>query len=455
MKIKTLLALIVITLLASSVSIGQNISGMEVKNISARLDGMSPDFAGLITDEYTDFWIAPYDILNVKGGRLYTSLSNYITGEELQFGEGSGSADEYLIGGVYSWENIGTFGLFYWNSYNKTASTNITSGGATDPVTISASAEEEKAFAIPLFYGRKITDQLSFGVKLAYLKDDYNDVSSYEYAPTPTSAFQLLSENDYADNFHYWSITPGVKFEINPDWSIGGQFIVGQQKEAWSEFVASYGDGTSGYDDSIDLSGTGWGLAVQAWYRLNDATKLRGFISYDNIPMKGDGDYLNLGSQILSAYSENYKEKILAIGVGSETKLNEKLMLALGIKYRNVKDTDEYSEGDPVFYTDKTEDKYSALILPVGLEYTMTDWLTFRIGASHRIITDKYQDTESDIAAGVVTYQTSSESKDTNSETTYYYGAGLNVTENLTVDLLGWRNLTELGNWKLSATVKF
>jgi hypothetical protein len=457
MKTKTLLALTIIALLASSVSFGQSISGAEVKDVSARLDGMSPDFAGLITDEYTDFWIAPYDILNVKGGRLYTNLSNYITGEERQFGDSGAqsSADEYLIGGIYSWENIGTFGLFYRNSYYKNESSEISSGGASDPVYVSTSVAEEKAFAIPLFYGRKITDQLSFGVKIAYLKDDYTSDSFSESAATPTSPFDPVSESHYADNFHYWTITPGLKYEINPDWAIGGQFVVGQEKESWDNTNISYSEGISGYNNSIDLKGTGWGIQVQSWYRLNDATKLRGFISYNDIPLKGDGDYINVGTEAVDAFRVDEKDKTFAIGVGSETKLNEKLMLALGIKYINEKYTDEYSEGAPVYYTDNYEEKFSELILPVGLEYTMTDWLTFRMGASHKIMTDRNTETESDIVSGTVVDQTTSVSKDDNSETTYYYGAGLNVTENLTIDLLGWRNLTDLNNWKLSATVKF
>ncbi|MFB3895877.1 MAG: hypothetical protein ACE14V_06195 [bacterium] len=356
---KKLFTLVVIALCATSIGLAQSFWGSETKDVSLRLEGMSPDFAGLVDDEYTDFWINPADILNVKGGRLYTNLSNYINGAETQFG--GASANEYLIGGVYSWENIGTFGAFFRNSYAEQEV-----GGVT--------VSEDKYWAIPLFYGRQINDALAFGLKLSY----------------------QTAETVGADEDLIW-VVPAVKYAINPELTVGAIAKVGF-------YSADFG--------ATDVDGTPWGLAVQGAYQLNDATKLRGFISYENLNIEDvDGD-------------------AWGIGVGSATKLNDKLLLALGIKYGN-----ESIDEEPVL-----DEKDGVLSLPVGLEYTMTDWLTFRIGATHRIAT-----VEDEIA----------DTKDTNSETTYYYGAGLNITENLTVDVLGWKNLTELDNWRLSATVKF
>jgi hypothetical protein len=357
---KKLLTLLVIALCATSIGYAQ-FFGSEVKDVSLRLEGMSPEFAGLIDDEYTDIWVNPADILNVKGGRLYTNLSNYVTGEETQFG--GASADEYLIGGIYSWENIGTFGAFFRNSYWKYE---------VDDVTI----DEYKSFAIPLLYGRQINDELAFGVKVGYQKEE--------------------TESWKQDAF---IVAPGIKYVISPELTIGGIAKIGME---------NYKSGAADDDGFI------WGLGVQAWYQLNDANKMRGIIAYEN-------------SKIDDA---DVKETGWMIGVGNETKLNEKLMLALGIKY-----------GDSKYEETGYEDTESGFALPVGLEYTMTDWLAFRIGATHWIWTDK---TEGE-----------GTSEETGSETDYYYGAGLNITENLTVDVLGWSNLTDLDNWKLSATVKF
>jgi hypothetical protein len=362
---KKLFTLVVIALCATTIGLAQSFWGSEVRDVSLRLEGMSPDLAGLVDDEYSDFWINPADILNVKGGRLYTNLSNYVSGDETQFG--GASADEYLVGGVYSWENIGTFGAFFRNYYAEDKV-----GGVT--------VNEYKNWAFPILYGRQIDDALSLGVKVSMEKWDTEDTKE-----------RVI-----------W-LAPGIKYAINPELTVGAVAKVGFYKY---DFGAS------------DVDGTPWGLGVQAAYQMNDATKIRGYVSYENLNI----DDINVDGDAWG------------IGVGSATKLNEKLLLALGIKYGK----ESYSEDEGEEYY--VDGDYRVLSLPVGLEYTMTDWLTFRIGATHRIATDKdnVYDTE-----------------DTNSETTYYYGAGLNITENLTVDVLGWKNLTELDNWRLSATVKF
>src|SRR4030042_1193783 len=182
MKTKTLLALVVIALCATGVASAINVSlpGPEVKDVSLRLEGLSPDFVGLIDDEYSDIWVNPVDILNVKGGRLYTNLSNYITGNETQFG--GASANEYLIGGVYAWENIGTFGLFYRNRSSKTET-----GGVT--------TLENSEVALPVFFGKQITDVLGVGAKVSYQTADVTGSAVNEYT--------------------VWSLVPGVKYEIN------------------------------------------------------------------------------------------------------------------------------------------------------------------------------------------------------------------------------------------------
>ncbi|MCK4584415.1 hypothetical protein KAU13_03275, partial [candidate division WOR-3 bacterium] len=41
------------------------------------------------------------------------------------------------------------------------------------------------------------------------------------------------------------------------------------------------------------------------------------------------------------------------------------------------------------------------------------------------------------------------------SNTTYTYGLGYTVSENLQIDLMGFSDLTDLSNWRVSATLKF
>lgn len=389
MKTRSLLTLVVLALFATSMTfaISVTLPGSEVSDVSLRLEGMSPAFQGLVDDEYTDFWVNPTDILNVKGGRLYTNLSNDVNGLETQFG--GASADEYLIGGIYSWENIGTFGLFYRNRSSETKAGDVTT-------------RQDKEYALPVFYGKAITDAVSIGVKASYQKADVTGI--------PGNDFTVIS------------VVPGIKYQVSPEFTIGGVIN-----------LANY-DNVEASNDSYKIDGFAWGAAVQGWYQLNDATKLRGYISYDRIPLSGD---LLAGG--VKTGDADLKDDTFGIGIGSATKLNEKLLLALGLKYAygKVEETDTPLAGVDVKVAD---DKSGSIILPVGLEYTMTDWLAFRVGATH-----EFNDAKNDLA----------DTENSASATTYYYGAGLNITENLTVDVLGWKNLTDLTNWRLSATVKF
>ncbi|MDH5187231.1 MAG: hypothetical protein OEW70_09240, partial [candidate division WOR-3 bacterium] len=52
--------------------------------------------------------------------------------------------------------------------------------------------------------------------------------------------------------------------------------------------------------------------------------------------------------------------------------------------------------------------------------------------------------------------QATSETINTIEHNTYFtYGAGFNPIKNLQIDIMGFRNLTNLSNWKLSITFKF
>lgn len=114
--------------------------------------------------------------------------------------------------------------------------------------------------------------------------------------------------------------------------------------------------------------------------------------------------------------------------------------------------------------------------LPVGLEFTIANPVVFRLGAEHIYTIDDYTVVEQQIAyeplrirtvdgTGTVTETMIDPgpapigSNETHyekwSQTNYHYGIGWNVTSNLQIDLMGFAKLTDLTNWKLSATLKF
>jgi hypothetical protein len=115
---------------------------------------------------------------------------------------------------------------------------------------------------------------------------------------------------------------------------------------------------------------------------------------------------------------------------------------------------------------------------PVCVEFDLTKKIVFRLGARHQI--SNYNETWNEVLAGgsdMVTTVTRYGDGTTNtgytpnplgeqtgysetfngrqSYTDYTYGAGWNVTDNLQLDFMGFAQLNDLTNWKLSAVFKF
>ncbi len=116
------------------------------------------------------------------------------------------------------------------------------------------------------------------------------------------------------------------------------------------------------------------------------------------------------------------------------------------------------------------------LSFPVGVEFKLKNPLSLRLGARHDIdFTDEtinhelvnYSAPHTRIDYGDGTYTesipdttepingTSETVKRTESETHYYYGLGYRVSDNLQIDLMGFSDLTDLSDWKLSAVFSF
>jgi hypothetical protein len=126
----------------------------------------------------------------------------------------------------------------------------------------------------------------------------------------------------------------------------------------------------------------------------------------------------------------------------------------------------------------KTTEGGYLLSLPVGVEFNLTDNIVFRLGADHHISNFDFTDNEtltggSEMETTVTrmgdgstttTYTPnplddvtgeSSTFKESYSYTNYTYGAGWKVTPNLQLDFMGFAQLNDLTNWKLSAVFKF
>jgi len=125
----------------------------------------------------------------------------------------------------------------------------------------------------------------------------------------------------------------------------------------------------------------------------------------------------------------------------------------------------------------KTTEAIKTITIPVGLEFNITNPLVFRLGAIHSISLNEATTNEDLLSYsaelthtvygdGTESYQinpnpnienigSSEDNTISFSNTTYTYGFGYTVGQNLQIDLMGFSDLTNLSNWKVSATLKF
>ena len=256
---------------------------------------------------------------------------------------------------------------------------------------------------------------------------------------------------------------------------------------ATSDWIASYSTVVSGKPD-----GTGFAGRIFAKYSLNDKTTLRGIVDFMSIPVTGnttrtmiedikDDGYSGAGygiqkQEILMSGDMDSTTAETTLGVGLENKLSENLLLGIGLKYTGGEEDMTFTmegdveiDGTKVGYAPKMEatakETTSAIILPVGLEYKPNNWLSLRIGASHKIETIENEETETTTSYDVTVYPTKTvdsvettvdpKEKEITRTTDFSFGAGFKVTENLQVDITRFANLTAMANWRISATLMF
>jgi hypothetical protein len=127
-------------------------------------------------------------------------------------------------------------------------------------------------------------------------------------------------------------------------------------------------------------------------------------------------------------------------------------------------------------WMNRTTGKIFNVTVPVGLEFYLAQPVVFRLGAEHEYNIDDYTTvkdqiqyepqrvrtvdgtgtvTETIIDPGPAPIGSLESHYDKTPMTNYYYGIGWSVTPNLQIDLMGFSKLTDLTNWRLSATLKF
>ena len=201
--------------------------------------------------------------------------------------------------------------------------------------------------------------------------------------------------------------------------------------------------------------------------------------------------------------SGNWNEKGISLGTHHLFTVSEKLKFGIGLLFRTASYYDSTAELDTSVAIRRFDDndgnsfdpndfvrttwssetwmtrvtgKTHTLTIPVGLEFYLAQPLVFRLGAEHEYTLDDRTTIENQIQYEPQRIRTVDGTGSVNevvidpgpapigSEvsqydkipmTNYFYGIGWNVTNNLQIDLMNFSNLTNLVNWRLSATLKF
>lgn len=200
-----------------------------------------------------------------------------------------------------------------------------------------------------------------------------------------------------------------------------------------------------------------------------------------------------------AVFQDNHSMGIM-LGSKTTAKLGEKVEMAVGLglgsstRDYSMEYTSQYNErivyndGDPIQFNDYTQIttgsmKYNhmyteatkMIVAPVGVEFHITEPFVFRLGAfpsfsfydasevynleyiPNKVTNiDAFNDTTETIPATYTPLNGVSYSSNySESYVNYTYGAGWKISDNLQIDLMGFKELTDMSNWKLSAIFKF
>jgi hypothetical protein len=326
--------------------------------------------------------------------------------------------------------------------------------------------------------GEQIDLGLAGGINI-YLANRYDTLTyaSRSYNPSVAS-----TNGSTIDSTALWDIIPNdhVGLEIN---------LRGSMVYKWNENVRTRTDLMF-----TTLSGErSDGMMTSDYSRIDAFAVPTGTVSTVTTRTSGSDavfqDNHNMGLMLGSKTTAKLGEKVeMAVGLGFGTNRRDYSMEYTSPYVERI----VYNDGDPVTYNDYvqiTEGSHSVnhvyteatkmIVAPVAVEFHITEPFVFRLGAFPSfsfydatetyhtedlpnkvtyidVINNTTSDTTETIPATYAPYNGASYSgKYAESYVNYTYGAGWKISENLQIDLMGFSQLTDLTNWKLSAVFKF
>jgi len=519
--------------------------------------------AGLFEDDY-DLLFDPARIPEIGGARLWTSLANFVTGDENLF---SGGSQPYIVlGGV---AGLGT--LYPGAMYDRRAQKTALSTGLTDPYGNPIYGDAELTIinwnnpdTLGNFTNRTVETRtrsayelvgssdwyLALATKLnrirlgfGFMHRDYRTTSTdpdnnftylftsedlladtLEYQREVNFAGDEIAKNSENDfRFSVWFDRENISFGLNLDFDMlstkeeaiilgdSAEYENPQQTDTNYTLVAVF--------DSLmqPQSGNRIGVGLKSFYNYSENTQGRFYLDFYTQSMSYGDDatdyffktrelsYNNFTWDTVNTatyYDGDQSSTGLRVGTKHLFNVSERLKFGIGLFFNTSSYSDSttardttvsirvFDNGDtisgPEDYTrtitqsetwmTMVDGSMKSFVIPVGLEFNIVKPLVFRLGAQHTLTyndfttTTELIDYEPQRTSTVYGDGTSTEiiddpgprpersveqESEKDPETDYYYGLGWMVTNNLQIDLMGFNELTDLSNWRLSATLKF
>ena len=519
--------------------------------------------AGLFEDDY-DLLFEPARIPEINGARLWTSLANFVSGDENLFS--GGSQPHIIIGGV-----TGLGSLYPGVMYDRFAEKTALSTGLFDPQGNPIYGEGELTTVnlnnpdtLGNFANRTVETQTRSAYELMASSDWYlalatrlngfrfglgfmhSDYSTTLTDPANNYTYSFFSEDLLADTMEYLRTESFIGDEINKNgrnafmlsaWNDYDNIAFGLNVgfdllSATSEAIilgdsAEY-DYPMNQDTSFTVvsifdsvmqprSGTRITIGLKSFYDYNENAQGRFYLDFFTQSSDYGDDAMDYFFKTreesystftydtvntVTAYEGNRSTKGLRVGTKHLFNISQRVKFGIGLFFNTSSYTDSttatdntvsirvFDNGDtiagPEDYTRTitqsetwmtlVDGSMNSFVIPVGVEFLVAKPLVFRLGAQHTLSYNDYTTTTERIAfepertltvygdgsqteviddPGATPTLSVEQENEKIPETDYYYGIGWMVTNNLQIDLMGFNELTDLSNWRLSATLRF
>ncbi len=519
--------------------------------------------AGLFEDDY-DLLFDPARIPEISGARLWTSLANFVTGEENLF---SGGSQPYvLVGGV-----AGLGSLYPGAVYDRSAEKTALNTGLNDPYGNPIYGDAELTIinwnnpdTLGNFTNRTVETRMRSAYELVGSSDWYlalakemnnlrlgfgfmhRDYKTTFTDPDNNFSYYYITEDLVADTLEYqrtanfagddignssendfrlstWLDRDNISFGLNFDFEMLSTkteaIILGDSAEYDSPMNPDTSYTLIALLDSLTQpqSGNRISIGLKSFYNYSENTQGRFYLDFYTQSMSyGDDatDYFYKTRELsyntftwdtintVTYYDGSNSSKGIRVGTKHLFTISPRLKFGIGLFFNTSSYSDSttardtsvsirvFDNGDtlagPEDYTrtitqsetwmTMVDGSINSFIIPVGLEFNIAKPLVFRMGAQHTLAyndfttTTELIDYEPERTLTVYGDGTSTEfiadpgprpersvevETEKIPETDYYYGIGWMVTSNLQIDLMGFNELTDLSNWRLSATLKF